>query len=136
LSFPLISFISPRGDEVSRKLFSTQIEDDPPFLFPASQPQMVQLWESGLYDFNLDELSIGKDDTDIAPVLGKSSLRKSGLGVKKERSKSEENPNRGRTKTLIGLDKERQIAYYIFFNKSKDFQSSGVVLDSYGKDAD
>jgi len=40
------------------------------------------------------------------------------LGVKKERLKLE------KSQTLIELDKERQIAYYNFFNKSNDFRES------------
>jgi hypothetical protein len=35
------------------------------------------------------------------------------------------NPTSGRTGKWIRLDKEGQIAYYEFFNKSKDFQGSG-----------
>jgi len=57
--------------------------------------------------------------------LGKGSLRKSVLGVKKERLKLEKTQTLVEPKTLIGLDKAGQIAYYNFFNKSNGFHSSG-----------
>jgi len=57
--------------------------------------------------------------------FGKGSLRKSVLGVKKEGLKLEKTQTSVEPKTLIGLDKAGQIAYYNFFNKSNDFHSSG-----------
>jgi hypothetical protein len=63
--------------------------------------------------------------------LGKGSLRKSVLGVKKERLKLEKTKTSVEPKTLIGLDKERQIAYYNFFNKSNDFHESSDRWEAF-----
>jgi hypothetical protein len=73
------------------------------------------------YKFNFRNLDVikRKEQRDKSSLFGKRSLRKRDFCVKKERVGAGYENLVG--KNLISLDKDRQIAYYKFFNKSNGF---------------
>jgi hypothetical protein len=64
--------------------------------------------------------------------LGKGSLRKSVLGVKKERLKLEKTQTGGEPKPGLGLTKKGKLPTINFFNKSKNFHESSHQLAAIG----